>query len=147
MAHHFLAIGDDTGVLHVLELPRNLRRPSQSEKKSMEAFWQREQARMLAATGNVRDGHFSGAGLEGDAPAVATPAAAEASSLPRTTTAPGASRLGSAGGSASALGSRAGTADSGAVQVDERMEKEYRKLLNAVMVQLELIKPPEKSVD
>ena len=38
----FLAVGDVTGVLHVMELPRNLRRAVQNEEKILEGFFSRE---------------------------------------------------------------------------------------------------------
>jgi hypothetical protein len=41
-----LAVGDSTGVLHLLELPRTLRRPLANEKKQLAVFVAREAARV-----------------------------------------------------------------------------------------------------
>ena len=40
-----LAVGDTVGVLHILELPRNLRRPAANEKDTMAQFFNREVTR------------------------------------------------------------------------------------------------------
>ena len=46
-----LAVGDSTGVLHLLELPRTLRRPLANEKKQLAAFVAREAARVADVAG------------------------------------------------------------------------------------------------
>lgn len=45
-ALQMLAVGDSVGVLHIMELPRNLRRPVANEKTLMLAFLQREEKRV-----------------------------------------------------------------------------------------------------
>lgn len=45
-AQQLLAVGDATGVLRILELPRNLRRPVHNEKKLMGAWLERQQSRL-----------------------------------------------------------------------------------------------------
>lgn len=47
--HQFLGVGDDEGTLHVLEVPKALRRPSRNEKQLIKAFFEREVKRV----GNV----------------------------------------------------------------------------------------------
>lgn len=46
-AQQMLAVGDSVGALHIMELPRNLRRPVANEKKLMLEFLDREEARVL----------------------------------------------------------------------------------------------------
>lgn len=41
-----LALGDETGTLHVFEVPRNLTRPIPKEEQTMMAFFEREQLRI-----------------------------------------------------------------------------------------------------
>lgn len=52
----FLALGDSSGVLHIMEMPRNLRRPVPNEKKLMTQFLQREMERVkdVAARAPIR---------------------------------------------------------------------------------------------
>lgn len=45
-AQQMLAVGDSVGVLHIMELPRNLRRPVANEKALMLGFLQREERRV-----------------------------------------------------------------------------------------------------
>ncbi|PNW72384.1 hypothetical protein CHLRE_16g674515v5 [Chlamydomonas reinhardtii] len=45
-AQQLLAVGDATGVLRIMELPRNLRRPVHNEKKLMGTWLERQQARL-----------------------------------------------------------------------------------------------------
>lgn len=42
--HQMLAIGDTTGILHVMEIPRNLRRPMQAEQKIIKGFFEAMEA-------------------------------------------------------------------------------------------------------
>ena len=44
--HHYLAIGDDLGVCHVMRLPRMLTRPSKIEEKTVRAIFDREVAQV-----------------------------------------------------------------------------------------------------
>ncbi|MBN3313246.1 WDR63 protein, partial [Atractosteus spatula] len=39
---HFLAVSDELGTLHILEIPWTLRRPSSNEKSSMSSYFERE---------------------------------------------------------------------------------------------------------
>ena len=45
-AQQLLAVGDGQGVLHILEMPRNLRRPLANEKEATARFFDREIARV-----------------------------------------------------------------------------------------------------
>ncbi|KAJ1532402.1 WD repeat-containing protein 63, partial [Cladochytrium tenue] len=45
-ARQFLAVADDEGTLHVLEVPKNLSRPTKNEKHLVKAFFDRETRRM-----------------------------------------------------------------------------------------------------
>jgi len=45
-AQQLLAVGDGQGVLHILEMPRNLRRPVPNEKETMRRFFDREMQRV-----------------------------------------------------------------------------------------------------
>lgn len=45
-----LAAGDESGVLHIVEIPRNLRRPVAGEQATMAAFLSREEARVAYFT-------------------------------------------------------------------------------------------------
>lgn len=117
---HFLAVGDDAGVLHVMELPRNLRRAPQTEKKAMEAFWGREVARTQALIdrSKKRGEGAPGAGGEGDAGgAVSAPIARPSAPPPPGT---GGSRVGEP-------------------MVDEKAEAEYKKLEAQLMLELGLV--------
>ena len=45
-AQQMLAVGDSVGALHIMELPRNLRRPVSNEKNLMRSFLEREEKRV-----------------------------------------------------------------------------------------------------
>lgn len=44
--HQFIAAGDDEGTLHILEIPRNLIKPSKNEKAAVKSFFEREARRL-----------------------------------------------------------------------------------------------------
>lgn len=46
LKEQLLAVGDNQGVLHILEMPRNLRRPVGNEVQTMRTFFERELARV-----------------------------------------------------------------------------------------------------
>merc|ERR1712137_887898 len=45
-SQQYLAVGDKEGKLHVIEIPRNLRKPLPNEEQSMRAFYDREITRV-----------------------------------------------------------------------------------------------------
>jgi dynein intermediate chain 3, axonemal len=47
----YIAVGDDSGTLHILETPRVLLKPMKSEKQNMSSFYDREFKRLLAGAG------------------------------------------------------------------------------------------------
>jgi len=44
---HLLAVSDSCGTLHILELPWNLRHPTNNEKSSVQGYIHREEQRIL----------------------------------------------------------------------------------------------------
>jgi len=72
-ARQLLAVGDEAGNLHVLDIPRNLRRRVPNEEQTMRAFFEREVLRVeyVDARGKVR-------AAEKDSKKAAAPAAADA---------------------------------------------------------------------
>jgi hypothetical protein len=51
LQHTMLAVGDAAGVLHVLEVPRNLRRPTHHEQQAVAGFFDRMQQRLEDVAG------------------------------------------------------------------------------------------------
>jgi WD40 repeat protein len=43
---HYLGVGDDTGMCHVMRLPRMLTKPSRTEEKAIKALFEREESRV-----------------------------------------------------------------------------------------------------
>ena len=64
-----LAVGDDQGTVHVLEVPRNLRRAANNEKQFAANFFMREEKRVeYLQRGNEDDEGGEGGGDKSDAP-------------------------------------------------------------------------------
>ncbi|KAG6578232.1 Cytoplasmic dynein intermediate chain [Phytophthora cinnamomi] len=62
-----VAVGDQIGNLHILEVPRTLSRPMSGERAAMEAYFKRESERMKAARAASKSG---GPGNDGGAPSL-----------------------------------------------------------------------------
>ncbi|KAG7384859.1 WD repeat-containing protein 63 [Phytophthora pseudosyringae] len=62
-----VAVGDQIGNLHILEVPRTLSRPTSGERAAMEAYFKRESERMKAARAASKT---SSSGIEGGAPSL-----------------------------------------------------------------------------
>ncbi|GMF24948.1 unnamed protein product [Phytophthora lilii] len=81
-----VAVGDQIGNLHILEVPRTLSRPTSGERAAMEAYFKRESERMKAARAASKS---SGSANDGGAPSLrqnrsdegTTPGTAAASNL------------------------------------------------------------------
>ncbi|KAK3283163.1 hypothetical protein CYMTET_9130 [Cymbomonas tetramitiformis] len=114
-AQQLLAVGDSQGVLHILELPRNLRRPVQNEEKIMEKFFDRELSRVkyVEERQKIRAAELK----EKEQAAQAALVAAGAS------------------GAAPAKEDKKNSDD----KYDEKMEQEYRTLEREFKIQLGLI--------
>lgn len=121
-AQQLLAVGDATGVLRIMELPRNLRRPVHNERKLMASWLERQEARLAdvggrapcrAAARKEADEHKK----EAEAAAAAEVAAKEAAAKDAA--------------AAAAAGLPAPTekkAKAAQPEFDEKAEQEYQKL-------------------
>ncbi|KAI9002305.1 WD40-repeat-containing domain protein [Gaertneriomyces semiglobifer] len=80
--NQFIAVGDDEGTLHILEVPRNLTRPARNEKSFVASFFERE-VRRLAYVRERRDfrakerARFEQAAMEAAAGGPRPPSAAQ----------------------------------------------------------------------
>ncbi|KAJ3055753.1 WD repeat-containing protein 63 [Rhizophlyctis rosea] len=122
--NQFIAAGDDEGTLHILEVPRNLIKPSKNEKSFVRAFFDREVRRLAYVQqrkvfrANER-GKFEAAALE----ALTAKAKKEGDTMaaPVEGTAPGTP-------AAAAPAAEGGGGPSKAEDEEEKAEVEYRKM-------------------
>ncbi|KAK6099299.1 hypothetical protein MT418_000733 [Batrachochytrium dendrobatidis] len=63
----YLAVGDDAGTLHILEISKNLQRPSKNEKSVTVAFFEKEARRVLYTHGRKQIRIKERAGFESNA--------------------------------------------------------------------------------
>jgi len=115
-----LAIGNSQGVLHIMEMPRNLRRPVPNEKAVTKTFFDREQARVdyVAMRTTVRNAELKEKEAAKQAAAAAAASGDDAASATKSA--------------------------NDAAKLDEQMEQEYRKLEHEFKVQLGLISEDEE---
>ncbi|KAJ3039952.1 WD repeat-containing protein 63 [Rhizophlyctis rosea] len=127
--NQFIAAGDDEGTLHILEVPRNLIKPSKNEKQFVRTFFDREVRRLAYVQQRkqfrtAERGKFEAAALEaltakakkeGDASAAP---AAEGGSAPGTAPAGGTPDAGGGGGGGPTK----------AEDEEEKAEIEYKKM-------------------
>ena len=142
-----LALGDETGTLHVFEVPRSLTRPVPKEEQIMQSFFEREQARgEYIKTMPEIEGFAASSSASASAVAAAlSGASAESKKADRTGTAAAASNNKSAPGTAAAGGASGQPAD-GAVpdEADEaakalkKEEDEFLKIEAAFIAELGL---------
>jgi len=112
-AQQMLAVGDSVGALHIMELPRNLRRPVANEKTLMQSFLSRQESRLSFKEKELVPAR---AARHAELEAAAAAAAAkenEASTRPRDT--------------------------GNQVSAQEKIEMEYEKLERDFMIELGLI--------
>ena len=132
---HFLAVGDVSGTLHIIEIPRNLWRPSNNELSAIGSFFDREVRRLDYTTARMSNREkerqalgipLGGAQTFDDAAGAGAGAAGAGD---------GAGGAGGAGGAAAAGGAKGADADQGddagedGEDLDEEAEKEYRQFL------------------
>ncbi|KAI8810116.1 WD40-repeat-containing domain protein [Cladochytrium replicatum] len=110
----FIAAGDDAGTLHILEVPRNLGKPSKNEKAMIRQLFDREVRRMQYVTQRRREA----AQNAGNAAEVVKPVAGDSAAAPSPAGIPGASQQGT-------------TAD----EEEERAEKEYLAMEKKILIQ------------
>ncbi|KXZ55747.1 hypothetical protein GPECTOR_2g1297 [Gonium pectorale] len=138
-AQQLLAVGDATGVLRILELPRNLRRPVHNEKKLMGTWLERQQLRLSDV--GARQPARSAARKEAEERKKEAEAAALAEAAAREAAAKDAAAAAAAGmpPSPSERKDKKGPLTP---EFDERAEQEYLKLEARFKAQLGLL-PPE----
>eukprot|EP00199_Chlamydomonas_sp_CCMP681_P000882 CAMPEP_0119110888 /NCGR_PEP_ID=MMETSP1180-20130426/32687_1 /TAXON_ID=3052 ORGANISM="Chlamydomonas cf sp, Strain CCMP681" /NCGR_SAMPLE_ID=MMETSP1180 /ASSEMBLY_ACC=CAM_ASM_000741 /LENGTH=447 /DNA_ID=CAMNT_0007097533 /DNA_START=21 /DNA_END=1364 /DNA_ORIENTATION=- len=136
-AAQFLALGDSAGVLRIMELPRNLRRPVPNERKLMSVFLEREAERVsdVAARKPTRDAaNKEWAEASKKATDEIENAAKDAANKDQTTAL-------SSKAAALAAAQKVATA---AQEVDEKLEAEYYSMERRFQVQLGLIEADTK---
>ncbi|GIL86238.1 hypothetical protein Vretimale_13768 [Volvox reticuliferus] len=138
-AQQLLAVGDATGVLRIMELPRNLRRPVHNEKKLMGTWLERQQQR-LADVG-ARQPARVGARKEAEERKKEAEAAALAEAAAREAAAKDAAAAVAAGVPPSPA-DRKDRKGQHPAEFDEKAEQEYLKLEARFKAQLGLL-PPE----
>jgi len=124
----FLALGDSAGVLRIVELPRNLRRPVPNERKLMSVFLEREEHRVADSASRAP---LRAAALK--AAEERKKAAEEAEAAAREREAAAKDQQGSSGHAVPAKNAPKPP------EFDERAEAEYFKLEHAFKVQLGLL--------
>lgn len=156
--YQFLALGDSAGVLHIMELPRNLRRPVVNERKLMRNLMNREMTRVTDAASRqperlavtkeaeervrkAREAAEAAAKDTANKDQAPSPAAGGSSMAALGATGSG---LG-VGGSSSGL--RGDPLDKAATSEEVRMEQEYAKIEHQFKIQLGLIQVEEKDDD
>lgn len=138
-AAQFLALGDSAGVLRIVELPRNLRRPVTNEKKLMGVFLDREAERVADVLGRKGEREAATKAAEearkkaADEAAAADQARQDAASKDQ-----GHPPMGKSAASA------AQKAAAAALELDEKAEAEYYKLEHKFKVQLGLIQTEDR---
>ncbi|KAI8817694.1 WD40-repeat-containing domain protein [Fimicolochytrium jonesii] len=147
-SNQFVAAGDDEGTLHILEVPRNLIKPTKNETTFVRSFLDREVRRLGYIRGRkefrareraayeqsaLEAPGQKGTKTDGDVPSSAPAPSSTAPAPPA-----------SAGRPASGA-SRALTAASGGEENDEKREQEYLKMERAFL-ELEGLLPPAEDV-
>ncbi|GLC44506.1 hypothetical protein PLESTB_000065900 [Pleodorina starrii] len=139
-AQQLLAVGDATGVLRIMELPRNLRRPVHNERKLMGTWLERQQLR-LADVG-ARQPARAAARKEAEERKKEAEAAAVAEAAAREAAAKDAAAAAAAGLPPSGADRRDRKGQHPVAELDEKAEQEYLKLEARFKAQLGLL-PPE----
>jgi len=139
-AAQFLALGDSAGVLRIVELPRNLRRPVPNEKKLMGVFLEREGERVADVGG--RKGAREAANKAAEE--ARKKAAEDAAAADQARQDAAAKDQGHPAPSKSAAAAAQKAAAAASLELDEKAEAEYYKLEHKFKLQLGLIEADDK---
>ncbi|KAJ3291525.1 WD repeat-containing protein 63 [Borealophlyctis nickersoniae] len=147
--HQFIAAGDDEGTLHILEVPRNLTKPSKNEKSFVRAFFDREIRRIAYVQQRkqfrvAERSKFEAAALEA---LVAKTAKKEGEAAPAGTSPPGTAPAAAAPGTPAAAGGGGDGAGGGAKGEDdeEKAEQEYLKMEHNFLEMEGLLPVPQEA--